>query len=83
MITSLFLIIFLSFANFVIGFLPTGQFSETVFDSIESAFNTAYAYNSVFPLDTLFTVLGYSAVFWSAVYLWQGLKWLIHLIRGN
>ena len=83
MITSLFINAFLGFFNFLVAFLPTGNFSVDVQNGITTFFNQAYAWNSIFPLDTAFTVLKWTVYFWGIIFLWDFSKYILHLIRGN
>jgi len=69
--------------NFLLGLLPTAGFSTSITDGIHNFFAAVYSYNGFFPIDTAFTLIGFSVTFWLIVFSWDFIKWLTHLIRGN
>jgi len=83
MITGLLITLFTGFINFVLGLLPSGGLNAAVNTNLQNFFQYVYQYNGFFPVDTALTLLGWSVGFWLLVFLFDFLKWLIHLIRGN
>lgn len=73
----------LNTATFLISYLPASNLPAGVSSGINSFVQTAYAYNSVLPIDTAIQILKWTVAFWAAIFVWDIIKWVIHLIRGN
>lgn len=83
MITGFFATIFYYFVHTLLSILPQVGFSATVQNKILAFFQYVYQYNSFFPIDEAIVVLQLAFVFFGFVLLFDIIKWLIHLIRGN
>jgi hypothetical protein len=83
MIPDIFLNLFYSFITFFVNLLPVASISSTVTTGINTFFNNVNQYNSIFPIDTAVTIMGLIVAFYVAVLLWDMVKWVIHLVRGN
>jgi len=83
MIVGFFLNIGYTFANFLIGILPTGA---TLPDSWVSAVYTIWGYVNAFsfivPVSMLLYCLGIAMAFHGFIFAWKGLHWVWSLIRG-
>jgi len=68
----------------VIYFLPTGNTLPTdATTAITSLGNASFIYNSIFPVDTLFTIIGLTL---TTIVLVNGFKigmWIAHYMRGT
>jgi len=79
---------FLYFFGFIfyslIAILPSaGVFPSQINTAFEWVFETAYAWNWILPIDTIITVLGLAAVFYTGVFTFQALKFILNIIRGS
>lgn len=83
MIIDTLLQIFLFFIGGFINLLPTHTLNSGMIEDIQGLFESAFAFNSVLPIDTLFLVLTMSLTFAGAVFLWKTINYIISLIRGN
>jgi len=83
MITSLLIQTLLIFFNFILGLLPTASLNSSITAGVTNFVNYVYQFNAFFPVDTAITLLSYTVAFWVIVFLWDFLKFLLHLIRGN
>lgn len=83
MLPNILISIFYTFAHALLSVLPQTGFPTTVTDSINGFFSGVYAYNSIFPIDTVITVIGLCATFFALVLGFEIVKWIIHLVRGN
>lgn len=83
MITSLLITLLINSANFVFGLLPTSGLPVAITTGLSNFLQYVYQFNGIFPIDTAFTLLGYTAIFWGIILLFDFGKWFIHLIRGN
>jgi len=83
MITGLLLTILLTFLNFILGLLPTASLNSSITTNFNAFISYVYQFNSIFPVDTAIVLVQYTVAFWVLVFLFDFLKWLIHLIRGN
>jgi len=69
--------------NGIMSVLPTASFSTDVVDKLTTFFGSAFAYNSIFPISEMFVVLGMTMTFFGLIFLWSGIKYVVHLVRGN
>ena len=83
MIVDVFLNLFYTFCNYLVSLLPKTGFPTSVNTGISNFFTSVYQYNSIFPIDTAITILSLTAGFFGLVMLWEIIKWIIHLVRGN
>jgi len=84
MITGALLSLFAFFVSAVAFVLPSGSFLPSNFsDLFSNAISYAYGFNWLFPMTTLFSVLGVIIVFYIAEFAWRGGKYFIGLLRGN
>lgn len=83
MTTILFFITFTSVFFVLLNFLPvsTGLPSEVV-TGFQYIIGQMKAWNEIFPIDTLFTVVSIVTVYYGALWTWRAVLWVIHLIRG-
>jgi len=83
MILDFIINLFNNLVGFFVNLLPTSSFDSGFVTSVHSLFSGAYAYNSLFPIDTLFTVLTATITLIVIVFLWRGINYIFSLIRGN
>lgn len=83
MIPDLFINLFYHFVTFFVNLLPVASLSTTVTTGITTFFNNVYQFNGIFPIDTAITIIGLTLGLFGIVFLWDMVKWIIHLIRGN
>lgn len=83
MIIGLILTTFTSFVDFVLLLFPVGTLDTSVNTTVQNFFQYVYQFNDIFPVDTAFRILEWVAIFWVLIFLFDFLKWLIHLVRGN
>jgi len=83
MIVDVIINVFTATVNFFLNLLPTAAFDEDFVTSVNSLFTGAFAYNSLFPIDTLFTVLTATISIVVIIFLWRGIHYIFALIRGN
>lgn len=84
MITGALISLFSFFVSAVAFVLPSGTFLPPNFASLFSdAISYAYGFNWLFPMSTLFSVLGVIIIFFIAEFAWRGGKYFIALLRGN
>lgn len=83
MILDVIINIFTSVVGALVSLLPTASFSDTFITTVTSFINGVYAYDSIVPVTTMFTVFSAAVVFMGIVFLWRGIQYIIHLIRGN
>lgn len=83
MILTLIFSVFFGFVNFCLNLFPTATLNSSISTGLTNFVAYAYQFNTFFPIDTAITLLGYAVGFWTLVFLWDILQWLIHLVRGN
>jgi len=83
MITGYLLAFLLTFLNFFVGLLPTVAFPAGLSTAITSISYYINAYSFLFPVSTLFTVLGLAFTFHMSILLWRLGNFIMHYIRGN
>jgi len=83
MIVDLLIAILTTIVNFFVNLLPTSSLPTDVTSGVSTFFASAWQYNSIFPVDTLFTLLGVSMTIMSIIFLWRGINYVISLVRGN
>lgn len=71
----------------IINALPSAStlpYPQEATDAINTLWGYTYGFNLIFPLDTLVTLLGFSLIIKTAVYIvWPGLLWLLKFVRGS
>jgi hypothetical protein len=83
MIIGFFLQIFYVFITFVFGILPSTPFPFQISSGIVTIGQLINAFSFLFPVGTLFTVLGLALVFHGAFLAWRVAHWLINVVRGR
>ena len=83
MIVGFFINLFYNFLGFLISLLPVTHLDSSIGTTIASFFASVYSFNSIFPVAETFTIIEWTFAFWAVVFLWDFIKWLMHLIRGN
>lgn len=83
MITDYLLSLFIGLVNFFVGILPTWSLPSALTSSINNLITTAYSYDYIFPVTTVITIVVAAFGLLAIIILWQAIKWIIGLIRGN
>jgi hypothetical protein len=83
MIIGLLLTCIITFVNFIFGILAGMAYTFNVADEFVNLINYIYGFNSIFPIDTMLTLLTWSLRLWLVIGTFYFFKWLIHLLRGN
>lgn len=83
MIIDALLGVILFLINFAILQLPIATLPTDVSSNLSAFFVNVSQFNSIFPVDTVFSLLGYTVAFWVIVFGWEFFRWILHLIRGN
>lgn len=83
MITDIIIKIFYNVLSFFVGFLPTGSYDSSISTGLAGFFHSVYQYNNIFPMDTAFFLIQITIYFWSIIFIWDFIKWLLHYFRGN
>lgn len=83
MLVDLLLFAVLGLINFLIDLLPSSVFSSSINTHIVNGLAQVYQFDAFFPIDYAFILIGATIVFWGIILLWDFIKWVIHLIRGN
>lgn len=83
MITEGLILLFLSLANLVLGFLPD---PASLPSGINSAFTLFAGFfqkaNQIFPMDVVFTIIGLTLTIETGILAFQFGNWLYNKIRG-
>jgi len=83
----LFTPIFYIFYLFLLGLLailPSSAGLPSGFNTaLSGIFNGAYAYNSIFPIDTVVTILQFLVIFEGGILLFKIVNWIIGKVRGS
>lgn len=83
MIIDFLINLFVTVVNSITSVLPTASFSTDIQDKLTTFFGSMYNYNSIFPINEMFIVLGMTLALFGFIFAWSGIKYVIHLIRGN
>lgn len=83
MIFDLLISIITGIVNFFLNLLPTSSLPTEVTEGFQTFMASAWQFNTVFPIDTLFTLLGITIGIMSIIFLWRGINYVISLVRGN
>jgi len=68
----------------LIAILPSaGTFPTEINIAFVWVFETAYSWNWILPIDTIITVLGLVVVFYTGIFTFQALKFIMNIIRGS
>jgi len=68
----------------LINLLPLSTGFDANFQmSLSSFFESAYAWNEIFPIDTLLAILVLVVSFELSVFGYKVIRWIYHLIRGQ
>jgi len=78
------LALFHLFLEALIALLPNSTgFSAAFQTDLTNLFHSAYAWNGIFPIDTLLQVLGLMVAFELAVFGYKLVRWIISVVRGT
>jgi len=84
MTTAVFLILFFSFFIAVLNFLPDASSVSSGFsDGISLVISYMKSWDAIFPISELLTLVVIVSVFYSFMFLWKALQWIIHVVRGG
>lgn len=83
MIVSALLNIMYTLVNGILNIFPTTPaFPTTFITSVAAVWGFFTFWSYLFPVNTLVTIVGLMFLFQSIFWTWQGLKWLISVVRG-
>jgi len=81
---ALFILVFGAFLLIILNLLPVATALPSEFaSSFSTLVSTMKAWDSIFPISELLTVVSLVVTFHIAVLLFKLFRWVIHLIRGN
>lgn len=83
MITGLLLTIPFTIFYFIVGLLPTGALPTQVSTAFNAISSYMYSFNGIFPIDTLFTLLGYALILQATVLSWNFILLIANYFRGR
>jgi len=84
MTSAIFLVLFFSFFVAVLNFLPeAGTLSTDFGNGLALIISYMKAWNSIFPITELLTLAGIVTGYYLLLFLWKGLQWVTHVVRGS
>jgi len=81
MIFTVFFWLFLAIVNLVLSLLPTGSAFPVEFtNGIRALWNTIWAWDFIFPVQTFINCVAIGVSFWTFVLIWHIVHWIIRKI---
>jgi hypothetical protein len=84
MLIDLFLVFLASIVYSFSFFLPNGDtLSSDVLSSFSWLVSESYKFDYIFPIGTMWVIVSIMVPLLVSYFAWNGIQWLIGLIRGN
>jgi len=80
----IFIIGFIAFVIVILNVLPTAVPLSPLFaNSFSSIVASMKAWDAIFPIHELLTLVAFVAIFESLILLFKFIKWTVHILRGG
>jgi len=67
----------------IVNFLPSSiLFPQQINESLTWIFEAAFGWNWLLPIDTMVSILGVSILFYTGIFTFSAIKWILNLVRG-